>query len=122
MPPDELRAWFADYLEALNRHDLAALRELVAPDVRRAHLPGGADAWIADLDELFHALPDVRWKRIALIVEDDRLAAHLRANGTHRPSGRHLNVAEFGMYRVVGGRVAEYAGTADPAALLASFR
>jgi predicted ester cyclase len=119
--PDDLREWFADYLEALNRHDLAAIRALVGDDVRRAHLPGGADAWVADLDELFHAVPDLRWKRISLLVEDDRIAAHLRAGGTHRASGRHVNVAEFGIYRIVAGRIAEYAGTADTAALLAGL-
>lgn len=119
MDPDDLRAWFADYLEALNRHDLAAIRAFAAPDVRRAHLPAGSDAWIAELDELFHAVPDLQWKRISLIVEDDRIAAHLRAHGTHRPSGRRVNLAEFGMYRVTGGQIAEYAGTADTAALLA---
>jgi predicted ester cyclase len=127
--PDDLRSWFADYLEALNRHDLTALREFTAPDVRRAHLPGGAEAWMAELDALFAALPDLQWRRIGLVVEDDRVAAHLRVSGTHRgvfqgiaPTGRHLNVAEFGIYRVANGRIAEYAGTADPTELAARLR
>ena len=97
----------------------------IASDVRRAHLPGGVDAWIADLDELFTAFPDLRWKQIGVLVEGDRLAAHLRSSGTHRgvfrgisPTGRHVNVAEFGIYRVVKGQITEYAGTADNAALL----
>ena len=128
MSPDELRAWFADYLDVCNRHDLAGLRELIAPGVRRAHLPGGVDAWIADMADLFTAFPDFQWKRISVIVEDDRLAAHLRASGTHRgvfrgiaPTGRHVNVAEFAMYRITSGRIAEYAGTADNAELLAQL-
>ena len=53
-----MREWFAEYLEACNRHDLDAIREFVDPAVRRAHLPGGADAWIADLADLFQAFPD----------------------------------------------------------------
>ena len=118
MEPWEIREWFADYLEACNRHDLEAVRELVDPAVRRAHLPGGADAWISDLAALFRVFPNWQWRRIQLIVEEDRVAVHLRASGT-AASGRHVNVAEFGFFRVVKGRVVEYSGSADYAALLA---
>lgn len=118
--PWEMRDWFADYLEACNRHDLDAIRALVDPSVRRAHLPGGADAWVADLADLFGAFPDWQWKRIQLIVEEDRLAAHLRSSGTHTgsfrgvaPTRRHVNLAEFGFFRLSKGRVVEYSGTAD---------
>jgi len=116
--PWQTREWFADYLDALNRHDLEAVRALVDPAVRRAHLPSGADAWLADLADLFAGFPDWRWKRIQLVVEDDRIAAHLRASGTHlgafrgvSPTRRHANVAQFGFYRVAGGRVVEFTGS-----------
>ena len=107
-----MREWFADYLEACNRHDLDDIRALVDPSVRRAHLPGGVDAWIADLADLFRAFPDWQWRRIQLVVEEDRIAAHLRASGTST-NRAHVNIAEFGFYRVVRGRVVEYSGTAD---------
>jgi len=106
-----MRDWFADYLDALNRHDLVALRELIDPSVKRAHLPGGVDAWMADLTDLFAAFPDWRWKRIQLVVEEDRIAAHLRGSGTHGTTRRHVNVAEFGFYRLAKGRIVEYTGT-----------
>jgi len=115
-----MREWFAGYLDALNRHDLEALRAVLDPGVRRAHLPAGADAWLADLAELFAGFPDWRWKRIQLVVEDDRIAAHLRGSGTHLgtfrgipATRRHVNVAEFGFYRLAGGRVAEFTGGTD---------
>ena len=115
-----MREWFAEYLEALNRHDLDAVRSLIDPSVRRAHLPGGADAWVADLADLFAGFPDWQWRRIQVLVEEDRLAVHLRAGGTHTgffrgtaPTRRHVNVAEFGFYRVVRARVVEFSGTAD---------
>ena len=126
--PDELRWWFEDYLDACNRHDLAAVRDLLAPDVRRAHLPAGADAWIDGLAALLTGFPDHQWKRITVVVEGDRIAAHLRARGTHRgpflgvqATGRRVNVAEFAFYRVVAGRVVEYAGSSDDAGLLAQL-
>lgn len=116
----ELREWYGEYLDACNRHDLEAIRACVDPSVRRAHLPGGVESWVADLAELFHGFPDWRWKRIQLIVEDDRIAVHLRGSGTHTgdyrgiPSTRRrVNVAEFAMYRVVNGRIAEAISTSD---------
>lgn len=123
-----MREWYADYLDACNRHDLGAIREFVDPSVRRAHLPGGADAWMDDLADLFHAFPDWQWRRIQLIVEDDRLAAHTRAVGTHLglfrgipPTRRHVNVAEFALYRVAHGRIVEFTGTSDHVELLAQL-
>ena len=123
-----MREWYADYLDACNRHDLDAIRSFVAPDVRRAHLPGGADAWVDDVADLFHAFPDWRWRRIQLIVEEDRIAAHLRGSGTHlgvfrgiAATRRHANVAEFSMFRVAGGRIAEFSSSATGAELLAQL-
>lgn len=124
-----MRDWYAEYLEACNRHDLDAIRSFLDPSVRRAHLPGGAEAWLADLDELFRAFPDWRWRRIQLIVEDERVAAHLRGSGTHRgafrgiaPTRRHVNVAEFAMYRVTNRRISEVSGSAEHLELLVQLR
>jgi predicted ester cyclase len=124
-----MREWYADYLDACNRHDLDAIRSFLEPSVRRAHLPRGAEAWIADLADLFHAFPDWQWRRIQLVVEDDRIAVHLRAGGTHlgpfrgiAPTRRHVNVAEFAFYRVTKGRIAEFSGTTGDVELLAQLR
>ncbi|MNY63342.1 SnoaL-like polyketide cyclase [compost metagenome] len=75
---------------------------------------------MSDLTDLFHAFPDWRWRRIQLVVEDDRVAAHVRGNGTHlgafrgiAPTRRHVNVAEFAMYRVANGRITEFTGSGD---------
>ncbi len=123
-----MHAWHADYLEACNSHDLERIRAFVDPGVRRAHLPGGAAAWIGDLAELFHAFPDWQWKRIQLVAEDDRIAAHLRGGGTQvgefrgiAPTRRRVNVAEFSMLRVAGGRIVEATGT-EPLELLSLLR
>jgi predicted ester cyclase len=113
-----MREWYAEYLDACNRHDFAAIRAFVDATVRRAHLPGGAEAWMDDLADLFAAFPDWQCRRIQLVVEEDRLAVHTRAGGTHSgafrgipPTRRHVNIAEFGMYRVAHGRIVEFTGT-----------
>ena len=122
-----MREWFADYLEACNRHDLEALKSFIDPSVRRAHRPGGVDAWISDLADRYAAFPDWRVRRIQLVIEDDRIAAHLRSSGTHSgpfegiaATGRHVNIAEFAFYRLANGRIIESTGSAD-AELLAQL-
>lgn len=123
----EMHEWFDDFLDACNRHDLDVIRAFLAPTVRRAHLPG-VDAWIHDLDELFRAFPDWRWRRIHLVAEDDRIAAHLRAGGTQTgafrgiaATRRHVNVAEFAIYRLAAGRVVEATGS-EPVELFDQLR
>ncbi|MDQ7876854.1 ester cyclase [Microbacterium sp. QXD-8] len=128
MEPWEMREWYAEYLDACNRHDLDAIRSFVDPSVRRAHLPGGAAAWVTDMADLFQGFPDWRWRRIQLVVEDDRVAAHLRGSGTHLgpfrgigPTRRHVNVAEFAMYRVTNGRITEFTGSENDLELRAQL-
>lgn len=115
-----MREWYAEFLDACNTHNLDEIAYFIDPAVRRAHLTGGADALLEDLDERFRAFPDWRWKRILLLVEEDRLAVHLRGSGTHRAefrgiaaTRRRVNVAEFAMLRVAKGRIIEVTGTGD---------
>ena len=125
MEPWELHEWHADFLDACNRHDIELVRGFLDPAVRRAHHPGGADAWLEDLADHFVAFPDWRWRRIQVVAEDDRLAVHLRGSGTHlgayrgvAATRRHVNVAEYAMYRVVRGRIVEASGSASHFELL----
>lgn len=122
-----MREWYGDYLDACNRHDLEAIGAFLDPAVRRAHLTAGADAWLADLAELFRGFPDWRWKRIQLVVEDDRVAAHTRGSGTHAgrfrgvaPTRRRVNVAEFSILRVANGRILEVSAVGEDFGLGAS--
>ncbi|MFF0911902.1 ester cyclase [Microbacterium enclense] len=129
MEPWETREWFAEMLDVLNRHDLDDLRALLEPGVRRAHLPAGADAWVDDYAELVRGFPDWRWRRVQVVVEDDRLAVHLRGAGTHTgtfrhvaPTRRRVNIASFAMYRLTRARIAEASGTDDAEQVLAQLR
>ncbi len=128
MTAADLHAWHDEYLDACNRHDLDAVRSLLHPDVRRAHLPRGADAWVEDLRVLLVGFPDLQVKRILAVAEEDRLAVSVRMRGTHRgpfgglaATGRRVNVAEFAFYRVTFGRAAEASGS-SAADLLAQLR
>lgn len=128
MEPWETREWFQEFLDALNRHDLVVLRDFLAPDVRRAHLPAGADAWISDYADLLGGFPDWQWRRIQVVVEDDRIAVHLRGSGAHTgvfgglaATRRRVSIASFAMYRIARGRIVEASGTADADAVRAAL-
>ena len=123
----ETREWFQEFLESLNRHDPEAVREFLAPDLRPAHLPAGADAWLDDYADLVRGFPDWQWRRIQIVVEEDRLAVHLRGSGTHTgifrhlpPTRRRVSIAAFAMYRVTRGRIVEASGTDDAEAIRAA--
>lgn len=123
----ETREWFQEFLDALNRHDAEAVREFLAPDVRRAHLPAGADAWLDEYADLVRGFPDWQWRRIQVVVEEDRLAVHLRGSGAHTGIFRHVpatrrrvSIASFAMYRLARGRIVEASGTDDAEAILAA--
>jgi predicted ester cyclase len=123
-----MREWFQEFLDTLNRHDGAGLRGLLAPDVRRAHLPAGAEAWLSDYSDLLHGFPDWQWRRIQVLVEEDRLAVHLRGGGAHTgvfhgipPTRRRVSIASFAMYRVANGRIVEASGTDDADAIRAAL-
>ena len=47
MSPEELRAWYEDYLDAYNRHDLERVGELLAGDVegRAGKMTAGSYFW-----------------------------------------------------------------------------
>lgn len=124
-----MREWFQEFLDALNRHDLVVLRDFLAPDVRRAHRPAGADAWVSDYADLLDGFPDWQWRRIQVLVEDDRIAVHLRGSGAHAgvfgglaPTRRRVSIASFAMYRIAQGRIVEASGTDDAEAIRAALR
>ncbi|ODT36083.1 MAG: ester cyclase [Microbacterium sp. SCN 71-17] len=113
----ETREWFQEFLESLNRHDPEAVREFLAP----------ADAWLDDYADLVRGFPDWQWRRIQIVVEEDRLAVHLRGSGTHTgifrhlpPTRRRVSIAAFAMYRVTRGRIVEASGTDDAEAIRAA--
>ena len=89
---------------------------------------GYSDRLADETMTLLHGFPDWQWKRIQLLVEDDRLAVHLRGGGTHTgvfahiaATRRRVSIASFAMWRVEHGRIAEASGTDDAAQIRAAI-
>jgi ketosteroid isomerase-like protein len=74
-------------IEALNSHDIAALRGLYAPDARtrRPGWPqdGGPEALLASYEMDFACVPDIHFQPLSTVVEDPRVATELRITGTN---------------------------------------
>jgi steroid delta-isomerase-like uncharacterized protein len=72
--------------EQLNRHDLAALREIWSPDVVE-RFPDrtcqGAEAVAGYFEETFAALPDMRIEPVSIVGQGDDVFAHWHMTGTH---------------------------------------
>jgi ketosteroid isomerase-like protein len=74
-------------IEALNSHDIAALRRLYAPDARtrRPGWPqdGGPEALLASYEMDFACVPDIHFQPLSTVVEDPHVATELRITGTN---------------------------------------
>jgi steroid delta-isomerase-like uncharacterized protein len=107
-------------IEAINRRDLDALDDLVAPDVvRRSAATAGVtveslDDFKAFLKSDFSAVPD-SVMNIDLIFGNDRFVA-IRAiySGTQKgrmgpfpPSGKHFELPFIGILKLEGGKISE---------------
>ena len=109
-----------DFVEAVNRQDWPAVRDLVDPDFVRHSLAAGepgvrsADDLVAFLRAEFETFPDATETLLDLVAEEDKVAARHRFRGTqtgpmgpHPPSGRVLAATYLAIYRIEAGRIAE---------------
>ena len=122
---------FAD--EIINARDLdGALAELVAEDfVEQNPLPGqgpGRAGLAGVLAGMFAAFPDLEWRFLDAIAEDDRVMTLNSWTGTHRgefmgipPTGRTVTVEAWTLDRYRDGRLVESRIIMDVAAMLAQL-
>ena len=105
-------------LAAFSAGDLAAIDELVVPDfVDRTPLPGvppTREGMKGAVTQFRAAFPDATWTAEQLVVDGDRVAAHLRFRGTHEgaflgiaPTRKAVEIGGIAIYRVEGGTVRE---------------
>ena len=113
-----------------NSHNPDALAEYFAPDARAHSMtPGnvagaGLDYLKARARSLFNAFPDVKFVIEEVVQQDDRLAARVTLEGTHRaefaaipPTGKRMKVYDFAMYRIVDGKITDVWSLIDMQAL-----
>ena len=116
--------------EVWNAHNPAALALYCAPDATIHSMTPGvvAGTGLAYLQEraqaLFTAFPDVQFVIEDVVESQDRLAARVTLEGTHRgefagmpATGKRMKVYDFAMYRILDGRITEVWSLIDMQAL-----
>lgn len=102
--------------EAVNEKRPDLWHELLAEDFYLHHpllTPGRAN-YIAAMDALWAAFPDLNVNILDLVAEGDRVVVRYIESGTHTgdffgvpPSGRRYEKHGFSLYRVADGQIAE---------------
>lgn len=119
------------YIDAVyNKHDPEAIDKFFSPSVKVHSVApdaegGDGTAYLKELAKnLIAAFPDVKLTVDEVIQEKDRIAARVTIEGTHKgefagikPTGRTVKAANFAVYRVENGKIAEVWSLTDVAAL-----
>ena len=109
-----IRRW----MDAWNAKDIDTAVELLAPEYVRhdANLPDlvGPPAQRDFLKGMFRAFPDLTLRPERIIAQDNLVAVHLTAHGSHRgefisipATQREATVQAVDIYRLADGRIAE---------------
>jgi hypothetical protein len=108
---DVVRGWF----EALSRHDVVAMADLVADGfVNHSSTNQGREGAIAEIEYWISAFPDVAATIEDLIAEGDRVVARFATTGSHLgdfmgtpPTGRAVSFQEIDVFKLENGLITE---------------
>jgi len=110
MSNTDLKGFYERYVAGLNARDFDAVGKLIADEVRVNGTTYGRSDVIASLKGIADAVPDFHWTVEDLFTDDNRIAARLQDTGTPvkpflgaDPTGRALDIMEYGSYRVENG-------------------
>ena len=118
MSTEENKALVRRYFEEWNKHKLAGVEELCAPDYV-GHAPSiFGDMDLAAMNQVmpawFAALPDMHWMVEDLIAEGDKVVVRYTCRGTHRgefmgipPTGKQVSWTGIGIDRIKDGKFVE---------------
>lgn len=130
--PQEAGAFdYRAYIDAVyNRHDPEAVDKFFLPTVKVHSVAPDAEggegtAYLKELAKnLITAFPDVKLTVEEVVQEKDRLAARVTIEGTHKgefagikPTGKKVRAANFALYRLENGKIAEVWSLTDLASL-----
>ena len=128
---DELRSvrvFMETWAALCNAHRFDEASTLVAENAEVNDRVVGPAGLVQPMRRLVTSFPDWRWSVNRMAAENELVALHMSATGTHlgefigiRPTGRLVRVSEFAMYQVRDGRVAKVWTCLDVAALKAQL-
>lgn len=129
---DEWRSLVTQFYDVLSTGDTTAFHSLLGAGFVD-HVSGpvwqpAADGFFDAVRALHAGFADLHFEIENLVVEYDRVAAHVIMSGTHRQSflgipatSRHVRVVGVDIFTVENGRIAERRGNFDDLGLLAQL-
>jgi steroid delta-isomerase-like uncharacterized protein len=131
MSAEENKALMRRFIdEVINGKNLAAIDELVAPDIVEHEegppgMPGGREGTKQFFGMVFNAFPDLKATLEDVVAEGDRLAVRQTWRGTHKgefmgvpATGKTVAFQVLDWLRFRDGKATEHWGAADTMALM----
>jgi predicted ester cyclase len=117
--------------DGMNHRDVAVFEELVAPEYVN-HEGGdmlveatGPQDWSEVLARLSASFPDISWRVLRTLAQEDHVWVETAMSGTHEgaffaiaPTGRRFEVRQVHMLRLKGGQIQEHWAVRDDLGLL----
>ncbi len=115
MSLEENKALIRRLFEAFNKHNVALLDELIAPDyVDHPRQFKGLESYKQYLTMLYNSFPDTHEVIESIIAEGDKVCIHLKGTATHTgeyrglaPTGRKTKWESIVIWRIVNGKIVE---------------
>ena len=124
MSTESNKALVQRYQDAHNANNLAALDEIVAPDLISHNMlpgmPAGREGGKMVHQALIAAFPDQHSETLALIAEGDKVVQQFMVSGTDKggflgapPTGKGYKVPGISIFRIANGKIVEHWGVFD---------
>ncbi len=121
MSLEENKAVIRRLVKAFNKHNVALLDELVAPDFVEHTLKLRGRESIKQIETMFYTgFPDFHGTIEDIVAEGDKVWIRVTYTGTHTgkylgltPSGKKITITAVQIYRIVAGKVVERVSVSD---------
>jgi len=122
---EENKAIIRSLYETFNKHDVALLDDLMAPDfVDHTMQLQGLDSFKKFETNFIKSFPDYSETIEDIIAEGDKVWVHFKVTGTHKgewnffgitfaPTGKKITYTGVGIWRIVDGKVVERKSVRD---------
>jgi steroid delta-isomerase-like uncharacterized protein len=129
MSTESNKALVQRYQDAHNANNLAALDEIVSPDLishnMQPGVPAGREGGKMVHQGLLATFPDQRTETLSLIAEGDKVVQHFTVSGTDKgglfgapPTGKSYKVPGISIFRIANGKIVEHWGVFDQMGVL----
>ena len=110
--------------EVWNKGNLNLLNDFLAPDFvdydRLPNAPDGREGYMAGVNMIRAAFPDINFSIDQVLSEDNRIALRLTGTGTHQgdflgisPTGKRISLGSMTFIHIRNGKIAERWGISD---------